>query len=331
MANSPDQTTSLSSKPQEASLKDCRSCCDKISNLPDDLIYRILSFLPTKQAVATSVLSKRWICLWTLVPTLDLEEPDHCRIDEQAKMKFVHFVYRVLLLNKAGSVEKFRLNCNPVYGHSCINTWICSAIERGLQEVDISISETAKKDLVKLPSSLFLVKTLKNLKLHGGIMVDVPGSVCFPSLKILHLLCIYYANVDSVRWLISGCLSLEELRIDASISHKNMGNINISTPTLNSLSLTLHHDYRQKVEINAPSLKYLNFSCPGFGPRQYFVENFPCLIEANISVENCYIIQFWGALNSVKCLKLHGLHHLLVQVGDTLTMLKFVFIIFCIA
>ncbi|XWS11052.1 hypothetical protein CRYUN_Cryun38cG0050400 [Craigia yunnanensis] len=326
MANSSDQTTSLSSERQETSLKACGSCCDKISNLPDALIHRILSFLPTKQAVATSVLSKRWVCLWTLVPTLDLEESDYCRIDEQAKMKFVHFVYRVLLLNKAGSVEKFRLNCNPVYGHSCINTWICSAIERGFQKVDISVSETAKKDLVKLPSGLFLVKTLKNLKLHGGIMVDVPGSVCFASLKILHLLCVHYANVDSVRWLIFGCLNLEELRIDASISHESMVNINISTTTLNSLSLTLYHDRRPKpheknFEINAPSLKYLNASCPGFDPHQIFVENFPCLIEANISVLDYYRIQLFRALNGAKCLKLHGLLSFLAQERNSFPLL----------
>lgn len=46
----------------------------------------------------------------------------------------MHFVYTVLLLNKASSVEKFRLNCNQIYGHSHINSWIRSAVERGLSE-----------------------------------------------------------------------------------------------------------------------------------------------------------------------------------------------------
>ncbi|XVF78329.1 hypothetical protein PTKIN_Ptkin14bG0123500 [Pterospermum kingtungense] len=308
MANSPGQTTSSSSNGHEASLKACRSYCDRISNLPEALILQILSFLPTKQAVATSVLSKRWVRLWTSVPTLHLQDSSICRIDEQAKKTFVHIVYRVLLLNKAGFVEKLRLHCNSDYGQLCINTWICSAMERGLQQVDISFSE-ANLELKKLPSGLFLMKTLKILKLHSKIMVDVPVSVCLPSLKILHLLRVSYANVKSVSCLISGCLNLEELRIDANIYPENMVHFNICSPTLNSLSLTLRSSsnlqYLEKsVEINTPSLKYLNLSFSG--EHRYIVKTFPSLVDANISIPDSYETDQIRVLNGVKCLKLHG-------------------------
>ncbi|KAG5554260.1 hypothetical protein RHGRI_011953 [Rhododendron griersonianum] len=46
---------------------------DRISNLPGNLISRILSSLPTKSAVATSVLSTRWKQFWTLVTSLEFD------------------------------------------------------------------------------------------------------------------------------------------------------------------------------------------------------------------------------------------------------------------
>ncbi|CDY41819.1 BnaC02g12300D [Brassica napus] len=50
---------------------------DMISKLPEDLLLRILSELPTaKDVVATMVLSKRWQPLWKSVPKLVFDDDD---------------------------------------------------------------------------------------------------------------------------------------------------------------------------------------------------------------------------------------------------------------
>ncbi|XP_026426087.1 putative F-box/FBD/LRR-repeat protein At4g03220 [Papaver somniferum] len=47
---------------------------DKISDLPDELIHHILSFLPIKYYMSTSILSKRWKYLSDSIHTLDFRE-----------------------------------------------------------------------------------------------------------------------------------------------------------------------------------------------------------------------------------------------------------------
>ena len=48
------------------------SAPDRLSALPDELLHRVLSFLPSRQAVKTTVLSKRWIDLWRSMPAINL-------------------------------------------------------------------------------------------------------------------------------------------------------------------------------------------------------------------------------------------------------------------
>ncbi|PWA78670.1 F-box domain, cyclin-like protein [Artemisia annua] len=48
---------------------------DRLSSLPDALLVSILSYIDTKLAVQCSVLSKRWVNLWTLIPVLNLNLP----------------------------------------------------------------------------------------------------------------------------------------------------------------------------------------------------------------------------------------------------------------
>jgi hypothetical protein len=42
-----------------------------LGNLPDEILRLILSFLPTTDAVRTSILSRRWEYLWVSISSLD--------------------------------------------------------------------------------------------------------------------------------------------------------------------------------------------------------------------------------------------------------------------
>ncbi|KAF5757153.1 putative F-box domain, leucine-rich repeat domain superfamily, F-box-like domain superfamily [Helianthus annuus] len=47
---------------------------DRLSMFPEEITLHILSLMPTKYAVRTSILSKRWRYRWMFVTNLDFDD-----------------------------------------------------------------------------------------------------------------------------------------------------------------------------------------------------------------------------------------------------------------
>lgn len=154
---------------------------DKISQLSDDLLIKILSLVETKDAVAMSVLSKQWMFLWTLVPRLifddysEEDEDDDEENNENHGRNLSHFVSGTLLLHKATVLESFHLNsaleCNSLE----IGLWVRIAVDPFMRDLEISFYYD--HGLVKLPSRLFRCETIEILELHRVIVLEVPSWV----------------------------------------------------------------------------------------------------------------------------------------------------------
>ena len=52
--------------------KKIEGAVDSISNLPDVILQHILCYIPTKLAISTSLLSRRWRHVWCDIPSLSL-------------------------------------------------------------------------------------------------------------------------------------------------------------------------------------------------------------------------------------------------------------------
>ncbi|KAG7532945.1 F-box domain [Arabidopsis thaliana x Arabidopsis arenosa] len=276
---------------------------DRISELPDALLLKILSFLPTNIVVATSVLSKQWRSLWKLVPNLEFDCEDY----ESEHYTFSEIVCKSFLSHKAPVLESFRLQ----FGSEKLNLvdiglWVGIAFSRHLRELvlDFYPAELRTGTTFTFPSSLCTCNTLETLKLVLRILVDMPSPVVMKSLRTLHLEFVSYKDESSIRNLLSGCPGLEELRLYRG----DDSDIEVFTIEVPSLQRLMVHDNNDGPEfwgylINAPSLKYLlidELRCPEF------CLNAPELMEANIAhVTSITNDKFLGSLTSLKRLLLN--------------------------
>ncbi|KAL4619272.1 hypothetical protein ACB092_06G068200, partial [Castanea dentata] len=124
---------------------------DGINRLPYKVLCHILSFLPTKYAVGTSILSTKWKNLWTSVPNLDFDDElllhgrrPGSKSTQDLSVSFSSFVDRVLKVHNAPCIHRFHLKCGQDYEPSQVNAWICSAVWGKVQELDLNDDSTHK-------------------------------------------------------------------------------------------------------------------------------------------------------------------------------------------
>ncbi|OMO77502.1 hypothetical protein COLO4_25132 [Corchorus olitorius] len=141
---------------------------DRISQFPDKILCRILSCLPTDEAVRTSILSSRWRYLFTSLCSFDV---DISRLftDPISRQGFAKFMVRMLYF-RSESLEHFRLkrieDCYLDFGR--LYDWICAVLYRNVKELELHISDwdcDSLDDFEGLPPDLYICKSLVKLKL----------------------------------------------------------------------------------------------------------------------------------------------------------------------
>ncbi|KAK9074367.1 hypothetical protein SSX86_006965 [Deinandra increscens subsp. villosa] len=253
---------------------------DRLSRLPDDISSHILSLMPTKYAVQTSILSKRWRYTWMFVTNLDFDDihPYH------SKIVLSKFVDRAMKHCKSSQIHSFRLNFSKKYvKSSSVSSWIKKAVRLNVCEVDIQVITP------ELPWSLFTCKTLTKLKIdYGSPRYPVWECLCsvnLPCLKTLDIVVTTKPFVNAFK-LISGCPVLESLSLEVT-SSKDKKDYVFNIPTLKQLKLRLVRcrSVINKVVLNLPNLEYL-FVGGKFDSllgSLFVVEDLSSLVEASIS------------------------------------------------
>jgi len=116
---------------------------DMISTLHESILSQILSFIPIVDAVSTSVLSRRWIDVWTSITNLKFD--DRLLGSKKKKMQkeqFVNFVEKVLIHFTNSSIQSFSLCLTShQYDSSQLSEWISFILERKVQMLHIQYAD----------------------------------------------------------------------------------------------------------------------------------------------------------------------------------------------
>ncbi|XP_059307213.1 F-box/FBD/LRR-repeat protein At1g13570-like [Lycium ferocissimum] len=209
--------------------KHCRSLpFDVLVNLPDNVIDVILTHLPYKDAVRTSVLSKKWRYNWCRLIELTLDES----LWETQKdllnptAKFTKIIYHLLTLHE-GPITKFTLDIANLRSSPDIYDFIYFLPRTDIQHLVLHLPW---KKLYKLPSSLFRCWQLRHLNLHNCLIIPPLAFDRFDRLVSLEL-CRVTVSSEFLGSLIAHCSLLEQLVLKIS---ETSDIIEINAPMLRS-------------------------------------------------------------------------------------------------
>ncbi|KAL5854402.1 hypothetical protein ACOSQ4_004204 [Xanthoceras sorbifolium] len=237
---------------------------DPLTNLPYHIIQHILSFMDTKDAVRTCVLSKKWRYQWMYIHSLNL----YCRSNRITDFKkfvlavldrrepFSVIVIFILSLNKSCLsvlfptplyLNRLRFYLGYAKSQPLIRIISSYALSKGVEELHT--------DLTSFPPSFFQCQTLRTLKL-AHCSTELPDLSGLPLLTTLELTRVQLPN-DCDNYF-SRCSVLENLslilcRVTSSTALK------ISAPRLVKLTVSCCFNFSErnisrKIVITTPRL-----------------------------------------------------------------------------
>lgn len=296
-----------SSDDEHAMESDTVTKSDLISELPEDILQKILSCVWIRTVVRMRRVSRKWmeLCESLQFIRLDYRDFEHWKVE-----KFTHFVNNLLLVRRKVDLQTFQLHWNPHGPLNCndVRMWIGYAVKHNVKVLDVKL---CLYDKTVLPPAIFTCRSLQELNLqwgnapyrdydHTGLVL--PDIINLPSLKKLTLRDVEVDELSLNRF-IARSPGLEDLNLIDSAMRLDL----IASKALKRLTLDGFLGECDGFTIAAPHL--ISFECTGCSLEAISWRDQPSLESARI--DTCgYTFdcesKFTGVLKYAKKLALFG-------------------------
>lgn len=267
---------------------------DMMSELPEAVLLHILSLLPTKDAVRTSILATKWKYLWTHLSVFDFQvscNPDVSKPEQESENCLIDWVDK--LLHTSNHVERLCVQVqNADIDGDKANSLLSSALMHKLLDLKLSLDQTFARFV--LPNNFSASQSLNKLCLEFGFTLYIPDGIRFPNLKTLYLSHLSFENEKSAQRLLSGCPVLQELTL-YKFFWLNIEQINVAISTLRKLTIELNHFDPSDLRIRSFTIKFdvanlLSLSYTSHPIIKFVLVNPTSIVDACIDLR-CYDLQ----------------------------------------
>ncbi|KAD4982993.1 hypothetical protein E3N88_19664 [Mikania micrantha] len=180
-----------------------------ISNLPENVFESILTLMPIKDALRTSVLLKKWRYSWRSMPKLVftsnmVKVPSDCGCGQLKKYKLVNAIFHVLLLHNGPSILEFDFSNNELQMDSEFDQ-ILSHLSKGN-----NVKELALISFYHLPISFYSLQGLERIHLEN---CDFEPILTFNGFSRLRKMVFINVGISArmLQHFLSNCPLLEEV------------------------------------------------------------------------------------------------------------------------
>ncbi|XP_024019263.1 F-box/LRR-repeat protein At1g06630 [Morus notabilis] len=233
-------------------------------DLPEQVIHKILSFLPGEDAIRASATSKQWRLAWISSPVFSFNEGSV----PFKNLDFFDYVDASLALwrdrcDSRVNMERLSLTADfsSDESYSRLNQVIAAATSRNVKVIELRNLNFDELFWIDFDSGLWLIllacNSLDNLSFKCfQFYIANPLSAISSSLKKLKLSC-NFIDEGSLKNLLLCFPWLEDLEFGFCYGFDEL---RVSCPSLRSLKVTLSEDLAQKVVIDAANLQYLSYT-----------------------------------------------------------------------